>query len=275
MIRDFLVNPKYLGAYRATFEKVWDRAVAALQARSPDMSVMMDIAGYWANLLVCTPTWRRVGVEIHNQGVQHTVKAHNVLSAEIGKPDHKMAEAVAALERGDIVIETEADYVRAQAAGSVLRYAWCIYNADWDVFENDTDMEFITSDNPAAFIDQGDNWSIGRPYIRFLPMTPRLCLMCDLTRKPEFARSAPDFSRPSQGNIRGGKAESVTVERINIAIAKCAEELVITTGEDDYVQDLTAKYARFRVETESMRMRQHKGFLIGSRTRVIERPAPP
>jgi hypothetical protein len=45
IIPNFLVNPKSLGAYRATFEKVWDQAVAALQARSPDMSVMMDIAG--------------------------------------------------------------------------------------------------------------------------------------------------------------------------------------------------------------------------------------
>jgi hypothetical protein len=113
-----------------------------------------------------------VGIEVHNQGVQHTLKAHNVLSAEIGKLDHKMTEAIAALERGEIVIETEADYVRAQAANSALKFAWCIYNADWDVFENDSDIGFITRDNPASFIDQGDNWSSGHPYIRLLPITP-------------------------------------------------------------------------------------------------------
>jgi hypothetical protein len=156
IIPDFLSEPAYLGEFRNAFEPLWNHAVAALKARSLDMRDKLHLAGYWANLMVCTPTWKRVAVEISNQRVQHTVQAHNVLSAEIGKANHKVKEAIEAVERGEITIETEGDYVRAESARSALTYTWGLYNADWDVFENDTGTEYITSDNPASFEDQGD-----------------------------------------------------------------------------------------------------------------------
>src|SRR5271155_1147349 len=88
---------------------------------------------------------------------------------------------------------------------SVLKYAWALYNADWDVFENDTDTEYLTSDNPASFEDQGDTWGPpGIPFVRYLPVTPRLCLRCDLTRNPSFMHTPQDFTQEPKGSIQGG-----------------------------------------------------------------------
>jgi Protein of unknown function (DUF4238) len=274
IIPDFLSEPAYLGEFRGAFEPLWNHAVEALKARSLDMRDKLHIAGYWANLMICTPTWKRVAVEISNQRVLHIVKAHNVLSSEIGKPDQKVKEAIEAAERGEIIIETEGDYVRAQSARSVLTHAWGIYNADWDVFENDTGVEYVTSDNPASFEDLGDTWGPpgSVPFVRYLPVTPRLCLMCDLTRNPQLIREMkPDFQQEPRGTIRGGFVGLKTVERINVCTVKCAEDLVLCSAESQYVRDLASAYSRFRVENESAKFRRGTGFIIASRTRVIER----
>src|ERR1700693_4680825 len=55
IIPDFLSDPAYLGEFRGAFEPLWNQAVEALKKRSLDMRDKLHIAGYWDNLLVCTP----------------------------------------------------------------------------------------------------------------------------------------------------------------------------------------------------------------------------
>jgi hypothetical protein len=272
-IPNFLSDPAYLGAFRGTFEPVWNHAVAALEARAMAADVKFHIAGYWANLLVCTPTWRRVGVETSNQSVQHTVTAHSLLSARIGKADAKLDAAIKALERGEIRIETEADWVRAHAAKSVLRYAWCLYNADWNVLENDATQGFITSDNPAGFIDPGNRWSTGGPFVRFLSVTPRTCIVCDMTSVATATRDAePDFTVMPMGTVRGRAVDRQSVDRINTHTAMCAEDLLLCGEPAASVQRLASEFAEHRVVSQAITIPLGKEFLIGSRVRVIRQP---
>jgi len=273
IIPDFLSEPGYLGDYRAGFEPLWNSGVAALEARSIDMRDKLHIAGYWAQLLVCTPTWTRVAVDISNHNAINTVSAYSAISAERGKPDKKLIAAIEDLERGKITLQTEADFVRAQSARTVLKFAWELYNADWNVFENDTSTAYLTSDNPASFEDQGDTWGLNgsTPFVRFLPVTPRLCLMCDLTQNYEKSRLLEmDFTKEPIGTIRGGFINLDIAHRINTCTAKCAENLILSGVASDYARDLAARYSRFRVITESKRFREPKGFLIANHTRCIE-----
>jgi uncharacterized protein DUF4238 len=164
IIPDFLSEPAYLGAFRGAFEPMWNHVVAALKSRACTQDVKFHIAGYWANLLVCTPTWRRIGVELFNRSIRHSVTAHAQLSARHGQPDEMLDRAVSGLEEGRIIIQTDADYIRAHGAANVMKYAWALYNAEWLIVENDTDVEFVTSDNPAALLDGGKP---GQPVRRF------------------------------------------------------------------------------------------------------------
>jgi hypothetical protein len=273
LIPEFLSEPKYLGEYRKTFELAWNFAVEALKTRSMEKRVKLDISAYWANLMVCTPTWRRMGIEIYNQDAVHFLRSTDELSRKKGKSDRKLTEAIEALDRGQIKLETEADFIRAESARGLIKYAWKLYNADWYVFENDTDTEYITSDNPASFEDQGDAVISGvPPFIRFLPVTPRLCLMCDLTKNPKTLRDTkPDFEQEPSGTVHGGLVAVEMVHRINTAVAKCAEELVLASNDNKYVRELTEKYSKFRVEHQSARFSVPRGFLIQNRTRVVER----
>jgi len=272
-IPDFLSDPAYLGAFRSAFEPMWNEAVTAVESRAMGAEVKFHIAGYWANLLVCTPTWRRVGMQVSNQSMQQTVAAHAVLSARMGKPDQRLEDAIRAVEEGDVALETEANWVRAHAAKSVMRYAWCLYNAEWNIVENDTEQGFITSDNPAGFIDPGDRWSSGGPFLRFLSVTPHRSIVCDMTTVSAAIRDAePDFTTAPEGRVKGGGVDRELVDIINASTAMCAEDLVLCGEPSDYVRDLVAKYADQRVVAESIKIPRGNEFLIGARIRVMAQP---
>jgi hypothetical protein len=185
-----------------------------------------------------------------------------------------MTKAIKDVESGEIVLQTNPDFVRAENARNVLKFAWALYNADWDVYENETGTPYLTSDNPASFEDAGGTSGPpgSVPFFRNLPVTPKLCLRCDLARHPDlFASTRQDFTQEPKGTVRGGFVNLETVQMVNSYTAQCAEELVLHSEVSDYVRDLTARYARFRVEAESRQRREQKGIVIANRVRCVER----
>jgi hypothetical protein len=268
IIRDFVKNETMLGAYRAMFEPRWNDAIADLENGICDAAVKMAIAGYWANLLVCTPAWTRVGIKMHDYNAVQTVRAHDILRAEAGKPDAKLKEMLAAFDSGRYRIETKPDAVRAMAATALMKFAWALYNAHWTVIRNDTGTGFLTSDNPVAFNDPGP-WRGGQPGLpRYLTLSPRLCLYGAMD--PGGPRDEPDFTRPPRGEVQLGSVPLHGVERVNRAIAECAEDIVISSCKSDAVQALVAACNRYRVDMEFIQIRQPDGFIIGNHTRVRE-----
>ena len=231
-------------------------------------------AGYWANLLVCTPTWRRLGVAFHDRFTTDYLEAHDALSTRIGKADPVLQDGLRRLRDGTFTLDTEPDFVRAQNAVHVTKHMWRLYNATWHVLVNDTGTAYVTSDNSASFEDQG-NWT-GRPppFVRYLPVTPGICLSCDLTEGYADRDEEPDCELPPRGGIRGGNVTPATVRRVNVCTVKCAENLVFTGSEDDGVRRMVAKYAGFRVEGEFLKVPTRDGYYLGSRTRAIGRKAP-
>jgi hypothetical protein len=213
LVRDFRRDEALLGGYRKIFEPAWDRAIVDLVDGVEDPSVKLAVAGYWANLMVCTPAWTRVGAKIQEYDTMRTVRAHDVLTTRVGKPDPKLKAMLAAFDAGHYRIEAERDAIRAMNAAHLSHHAWQLYNADWIVLQSDSEVDFITSDNPVAFDDPGP-WRGGEGGLpRYLPVTSRLCIYGLMD--PRAPRDEPDFTRSPRG-----------VERVNRAVAQCAEELV-------------------------------------------------
>ena len=266
-ISGFLTNENMLGDYRKIFEPSWNPALQELQEGRVSPSEKLAIAGYWANLMVCTPAWLRVGLKTYNQNAANHLRARDVLSTEIGKPDPELQECLNALSAGEIVIKHEPDFIRAETAKNVLKYAWALYNADWLCLVNFTDIAFVTSDNPVAFDDPGDAQKPRLP--RYLPVNPRLCLYCDPAqgrrRKPE-----PDFTLMPQGRIDRAKISARGVKHINRAVVQCAEDLVVSNQMLPSLDDLVRRYAGYRVTIEFIERREASGFLFGQRTRVVD-----
>jgi len=272
IIPDFLKNERMLGDYRAIFEPRWNDAVTDLENHCCDSAVKMAISGYWANLLVCTPAWTRVGIKMYDYSAMHRLRAEDVLRTEAGKPDPKLKEMLRAFDSGRYRIETKPEAVRASAATTLLDFAWALYNSHWTIIRNDTEVGFLTSDNPVAFNDPGA-WREGQPGLpRYLTLSRRLCLYGALD--PTGPRDKPDFTQSPRGDIQWRSASAHGVERVNRAVAECAEEIVISSSKSADVQNLVAECARYRVDTEFIEIRQPDGFLLGSHTRVRE-PALP
>ena len=275
VIPDFLSDTTYLGDFRSTFEPLWDSSLASLEQCSINMHGKRRIAGYWASLLASTPTSRRVGAELSNKYDTEYLRARDQLCREQGIIDLNLHTVVEAIDQEKLKVIAEANFVRADNATRLLSLAWALYNSDWYVFQADDGVDFVTSDNPASCSDPGDAWppmGVTAPLFQCLPMTPRMCVVCNLGQNASIFRSInPDFERKPEGIVRGGKVNIETVGCINIIVAKCAEEIILTGGESEYVRQLAATYATFRVETEFKSYRTERGIALCHRTRVRER----
>jgi hypothetical protein len=60
----FKENPRLLGDYRMIFEPQWNPALAAVRAERMSSEDKFVLSGYWALLLICTPTWHRNAVDV-------------------------------------------------------------------------------------------------------------------------------------------------------------------------------------------------------------------
>ncbi len=268
LIRDFVKDEKMLGTFRAIFEPRWNAAVTDLENGICDAAVKMAIAGYWANLLVCTPAWTRIGIKMHDYNLMHRVRAEDALRTKAGKPDPKLKEMLAAFDAGHFRVETKPDAIRAMAARALMKFAWGLYNAHWTVIRNNTGTGFLTSDNPVAFNDPGP-WRGGQPGLpRYLTLSPRLCLYGFMD--PKGPRDEPDFTRAPLGEVQWGLAPLHGVERVNRAVVECAEDIVISSGKLDSVQTVVAECTRHRIDMEFVNLRRPDGFILVNHTRVRE-----
>jgi hypothetical protein len=269
IIPDFLSNPQSLAKYRKIFEPVWNPALNELQAGRVSPAEKIALSGYIANLLVCTPPWRRIGIEGHDFQAHQFLRASDILNTERGKPDPKLKNMLAALDSGDYRIDTEPDYIRALCARNLIKYTWGIYNADWTVIKNNTGTAFLTSDNPVSFDDPGPGpWRGGEPsFPRYVPVTPRLCLHFDISR---YGRDEAnhDFTKPPKGTVRIATISARGARRINRAVVQCAEEIVISSEQLESIEKLVRKYETYRVAVDFIEIRQPDGFLVGMHTRV-------
>jgi Protein of unknown function (DUF4238) len=158
-----LQHPKLLGEFRAMIERHWNASVESILSGTLSDHDKFVVAAYMANLMTCTPTWRRIGVAIHNQqALAYLSYAKRMKEKYGGQPDLPV-EAIEALERGEIAFDTDSDYVKALCTKHLMSYTWVIYNLDWFVLRNDTAHPFVTSDSPVAWEYSGASISSDHP----------------------------------------------------------------------------------------------------------------
>jgi hypothetical protein len=267
IIPDFLENPKHLGEYRKLFEPHWNDAVSELSARRWSPDIKLAISGYLANLMVCTPAMTRVFLEAADHNSVERLRAKDILQSRRGIVDEKLREGLAALDAGKIVLETERDYIRALMAKNLMTYAWSLFNADWSVIGNLTGVDFITSDNPVAFDDPGPFRGGEQRLPRYLAITPKFCLYVEMGSMPR--EDEVDFAKPPDGSVRFGTIDQDrAAERVNLAVIRCAEDLIVSTRSSQELHQLVAANAPLRVSNEFITITSPDSILQGQRLRV-------
>ena len=119
----WLQEPALLGDYRKMFEPLWNIAVEGLLSKAPSDHHRLAIAGYVANLMTCTPAWRRVGVQMHNNHATGYLKFSKRMQEDYGGNPKLPTDAIASLQRGEIAIDHDPDYVKALFTRQLIQHA--------------------------------------------------------------------------------------------------------------------------------------------------------
>lgn len=242
-----LSNPALLGDFRKIFEPQWRSSVATLLTKEFDSADKFNISGYFANLMVCTPTWQRLARGMYNDSAKEFVFFRHAMQRKHGDEPGLPAAAIEKLKRGELELDHDPEFIKATIARQLLKFAWATYNQDWTLFQNDTEYPFITSDNPVAILQPLDP---RLPVIRYLPVTPALCL-CVVYNDMAVGPCNPQ-ARP-RGEVKWRRATSQGAKIINKLVAQCAEDLVFSSKKSPGIEALTRKYAAFGVYMDFVR----------------------
>lgn len=247
-----LQHSQLLGDFRKMIEPWWNPSVATLLRGNMTYHDKFVVAGYLANLMTCTPAWRRVGVTMVEQSTRAQLSFAKRMKLKHGGQPKLNVEAVEALENGKLAIDVEPDYIKGLATKNLMQYTWIIYNLDWEVLLNDSAVPFLTSDNPCALSYSGSPHESVR---RILPITPQLAvtMQFDPRSKPAAERVSQSelgacLQRPPRGSITFSRCSGVLATSLNVIQARSAEELVFSSIGSDEIHQLVRDAARFRMD---------------------------
>ncbi len=247
-LNPLLVKNDLLGDFRKIFEPQWNVSIETLLSKTMSPTDMFAVAGYFANLMVCTPTWRRIGVTMHNDHAKSFLTFSKKMQENHGGNPELPVDAIEMLERGEITLEHDPNYIKAKATQGLMNYAWMTYHQDWTIIRNATAYPFITSDNPVA-IHQSAKFA--EPMTRYLPITPALCISVryDRTKLPPL-----NPAMPPKGAVKWANVTDQGAKFINKLVAQCAEDLVFSSAQSAGIESLVKNCANFRVEAEFVQL---------------------
>lgn len=247
----FLDPPELLGDFRKIFEPHWNPAIEHILGGAVSNFEKFVVSAYMANLMICTPSWRRVGTEHYNQATMGSLTFSQKMNEKHGKADDLLTEGIEMLKQGQLKLETDQNYVKAKVTQQLLANALVTYNQNWLLLSNETEHPFVTSDNPVAIEYSGKP---GEFVTRFLPITPHLCLQVTYSYRKEdlfdLKKFPENVEKPPNGIIKRGKIKPTGAKYINRLIVQCAEALVFSSQESVRIANLVQKYSQYRVEAD-------------------------
>lgn len=246
-------EPKLLGDFRKIFEPHWNSAIENMIAGAVTPTDKFVVAAYMANMMVCTPAWRRVMQSAVTDRKVGSFKFEQAMKEKHSGGDEELLEGARMLDRGELKITIDDNYIKGKITQLLIDHACTIFSADWLILENKTDQAYLASDNPVALSFSGRP---GDALTRILPITPQLCLsirfdIAGVTPR----RLTPDDVRkilqsPPQGKIIRAEAKPIDVRFANKLVVQCAEELVFSSRRDEAAAALATKYRNFRLDAE-------------------------
>lgn len=239
--------PDLLGQFRKIFEPLWKTALETLLLATSAPQHRLAIAGYVANLMTCTPAWRRIGVQAHVDHATASLSFAKRMQEKHGYNPDLPVDGIAMLERGEIKLDYDPNYIKAVVTRQLMDTAWMIYHQDWELLSNPTHHPFLTSDSPVAIETAED---IRKPPTRFLALSPKLGLLVRATRTKLPPITLDTLALPPLGQVSRRAVDPAGAKHLNRLIARCAEDLVLSSTDSSTIATLVRNAARFRVELD-------------------------
>jgi hypothetical protein len=268
----YLSPPDALGQWLKIYEPHWASAVGRLSTTSHlSPSDIFLIAGYWAYLSTCTPTWQRVTAAIQQADLEGDYLDRSIAHVTAHPEQYPKAERYLPLvKEGKLKVTIDKNYPKAIVITQLLQHQWCLYHQEWNVIYNNVGAPFITNDNPSCF-----DYKYGSAMhpARYFPLTPKLALWAnvDLSGIPDMKRK-PDIE-PIRKSV-GKTATAKFVKDMNVLIVQSAENVVLSPTKEAYIEVCVRKYRNWCVaRAETIRIPDLDGYYEVIQTRACPKSA--
>ena len=262
-------DKRILDKFLPAFENPWKENIVKLEKGLIDAKTKYELAGYIAFLRSCNPVAKRFGQK-SIAGMVEPV-AFKVMLSTLEKADYLSNEHKLflrkAIQNKEIGIEIDRDFAHAQGMraleGAINRY----YCSHWLVLINETDIPFITSDNPAILYYQDLRQQIAQTYV---PLKPSMALL--ISSDPDIDHpSFEDAKKYSNHEDGFGVIKQSYVEKFNEAIIKSAERIVLHKKKEDWLEKLVRKYGNWKVDAIVTHIPTDRGVMVITRQQPVKK----
>jgi hypothetical protein len=258
-----------LGQWLKMFEPHWAAAADRL-ATTHHLSTVDKflIAGYWAYLSTCTPTWHRISTQLQQEHLDEVYLQKFIEYVEANSaqfPD--AAKYIPMVKAGSLKATIDSNYPKAVVTKQLLQHLWFMFHQEWNVIYNDSAELFVTSDNPSCFDHQ---YGAEIHPARYLPATPRLALWANIEMK-----GIPETIDPNIPPLRksfGREATPKFIKDMNVLIIKSAERFVLSAVDRPFLPFCVKKYKNWWVSrAATSRIPADDGYYEVIQTRAMPR----
>ncbi len=261
-------NPRILDEYLPHIETPWAENIEKLASGDADVDCKYEIGAYIAFLRSCNPTAKRLGTKAISGMLQPFVdKTLAEYFHELGETTNEVHSAVEkAINDREISAVVDEEYVHAISIQNLIQAAYKLYCSQWLILINETRVPFITSDNPASlyYVEPTSQYSAV-----FVPLSPSLGVLI----KPDF-----NIDRPTINDVKNYMHEGDDyahpkenfVNKLNELTARSAENIVLHSVENEWVEELVSNNKEWKVENQTLKLPHENGVYIVSRQSIYK-----
>ena len=165
------------------------------------------------------------------------------------------------------ILKIDRDFAHAQSMRTLEGVIHTYYCSRWLVLINETNIPFITSDNPAILYYQDMQQQIAQTYV---PLKPSMALL--IAPDLDYCRANfEDVKRYNNSKDRFGIIKQSYVKKFNEAIVKSAERIVLHQKKEDWLEQLVRKYGKWRVDAIVSHIPTDRGIMTITRQQLVKR----
>jgi hypothetical protein len=262
----FKKNARLLGEYRKILEPQWNPTVAAVRSGQISAEDKFVLAGYWALLTTCTPTWHHNAVKVAEGQLADFIP---LVARHLANEKPEYGDFIEqALAEGGIEPNTDRQHIKAMLTQQLTRTTLLLYQLDWTVIRNRTQAPFITSDNPSSVLPRRPFLNILR---RFLPLAPDLALFATIDPTTKRSTELPNLEKTPPGRVHHAQVTRKQAARLHRVTVINADELVFSVEACRPVRRLVRNHRDFKVAVEHARFPTPSGGYINASTVVVRR----
>lgn len=252
----FLTEPRILEDFLMRVEPHYNGACDAMLANKFGIDGVLVIAGFASFVIGASPTAMRIGARSLELLAHTEIELLDRASRlDRAPPELGGKTATELIQDGLIMVEADHKYPQAMGISEIENMTKSFATFHWEILLNSQSGQFpfLTSDYPAAIEGLGRQI----PANRFIPLQPNLAVRI-------LPQIRPKGYHDKVENFRY-KVRSVSpheVRKVNLAVARCAENLVFAPARASWVERLVKKNARFRIELEHTRVPKGTGYML-------------